>query len=75
MMQDYAKVLPSSVPSPSTSDSNKADGLEGGGVNVGFTTAPQWIGYSPAKNSIAEGFAKLKAGVGAMSPSTAEADQ
>jgi hypothetical protein len=43
-------------------------------ARVGFTTSAAWVGYSPAKNSIGEGVAKLRAGVGAMSPSTAEAD-
>lgn len=27
---------------------------------IGFTTSASWIGYSPAKNSISEGVAKLK---------------
>jgi UDP-sugar pyrophosphorylase len=41
---------------------------------VGFTTSATWLGYSPAKNSIAEGLAKVAAGVSPMSPATAEAD-
>eukprot|EP00618_Florenciella_parvula_P031890 CAMPEP_0119536226 /NCGR_PEP_ID=MMETSP1344-20130328/49107_1 /TAXON_ID=236787 /ORGANISM="Florenciella parvula, Strain CCMP2471" /LENGTH=671 /DNA_ID=CAMNT_0007578181 /DNA_START=90 /DNA_END=2105 /DNA_ORIENTATION=- len=41
---------------------------------VGFTTAAPWIGYSPAKNSIEEAIKKVKAGVSAMCPATAEAD-
>lgn len=43
-------------------------------ANVGFTTNEQWLGYSPAKNSIFEGLNKMKAGVAPMCPATAEAD-
>lgn len=43
-------------------------------ANVGFTTSATWIGYSPAKNSIAEGIKKLNAGISPMTPSTAEQD-
>jgi len=43
-------------------------------ASVGFTTSEIWVGYSPAKNSIAEGLAKVASGVAAMSPATAEAD-
>ena len=34
--------------------------LPSGSSNIGFTTSASWIGYSPAKNSISEGVAKLK---------------
>jgi len=43
-------------------------------ARVGFTSSEQWIGYSPAKNSIAEGLAKLAAGVDPMTAATAEQD-
>jgi UDP-sugar pyrophosphorylase len=42
-------------------------------ASVGFTTSSTWIGYAPAKNSIAEGMAKLRGGCDAMTASTAEA--
>jgi len=48
--------------------------LPAGQARVGFTTSENWIGYSPAKNSISEGLAKLKSGVDPMTPATAEAD-
>ena len=43
-------------------------------AKVGFTTNEPWLGYSPAKNSIAEGLNKIKTGVSPMCPATAEAD-
>jgi len=44
------------------------------GTKVGFTTSASWIGYSPAKNSIAEGLKKIRAGVAPMCPASAEHD-
>lgn len=43
-------------------------------AKIGFTTSATWIGYSPAKNSIAEGRAKIASGVDPMAPASAEAD-
>ena len=45
------------------------------GGKVGFTTAPAWLCYSPAKNNPVDAAASLASGVPASAPFTAECDQ
>ena len=44
-------------------------------ANVGFTSAPAWLCYSPCKNNSVDAAASVAAGVPAGSPITAESDQ
>jgi hypothetical protein len=46
-----------------------------GSAKVGFTTAPDWVCYSPCKNNTADAAASVAAGVPAGCAFTAESDQ